>query len=126
LNLSYEVLEGQSTRADKDAAYAAGGLAPLLEVQVVEAADSMTYDAHDTDDAVKLQLVTLDELGQCALVGEALTRIRSRYINLRPDLLRKAVVHELIDRQVSDVVETSAEALSSAGNLSAHEVRRSP
>src|SRR5437764_8653525 len=62
LNLTYEVLEGQATRADKEAAYAATGLAPLLEVQVVEAADSMTYDAHDTDDAVKLQLVVLDEL----------------------------------------------------------------
>src|SRR5437764_11203730 len=62
LNLTYEVLEGQATRADKTAAYAATGLAPLLEVQVVEAADSMTYDAHDTDDAVKLQLVVLDEL----------------------------------------------------------------
>src|SRR3954454_17772912 len=66
LNLTYEVLEGQATRADKDAAYAATGQAPLLEVQVVEAADSMTYDAHDADDAVKLQLVAIDELATSA------------------------------------------------------------
>src|SRR5437868_8164093 len=62
LNLTHEVLEGQATRADKEASYAMTGRAPLLEVQVVEAADSATYDAHDTDDAVKLRLVTLDEL----------------------------------------------------------------
>jgi dGTPase len=125
LNLTLEVLEGQATRADKDAAYAATGQAPLLEVQVVEAADSVTYDAHDTDDAVKLQLVGIDDLASCALVRDALAIVRSRYANLRDDLLRKAVVHQLIDRQVTDVIETSAATLATARDLSAQEVRRS-
>ena len=65
LNLTCEVLEGQRTRADKAQSYGPATEAnpgPLLEVQTVEAADSMTYDAHDSDDAVKLGLVTLDEL----------------------------------------------------------------
>lgn len=126
LNLTYEVLEGQATRADKDAAYAAAGEAPLLEVQVVEAADSITYDAHDTDDAVKLTLVSLEELARCTLVGEALAQVRRHYADLRDDLLRKAVVHQLIDRQVSDVLHTSAAILSEARGLTFHEVRRSP
>src|SRR5215510_11556954 len=88
LNLTFEVLEGQATRADKDASYAATGLAPLLEVQVVEAADSMTYDAHDTDDAVKLQLVALDELAANSLVSEAKILVERQFANLRDDLLR--------------------------------------
>ena len=125
LNLTREVLDGQATRADKHAAYAASGLAPLLEVQVVEAADSVTYDAHDTDDAVKLQLVTLDELAANSLVRDAVTRVRGRFADLRDDLLRKAVVHELIDRQVTDVLATSAAVLSAANDLTAEEVRRS-
>jgi dGTPase len=125
LNLTREVLEGQATRADKDAAYAASGLAPLLEVQVVEAADSVTYDAHDTDDAVKLQLITLDELAANPLVGAAVATVRRQFADLRDDLLRKAVVHELIDRQVTDVLTTSAAALAAAGDLSAQEARRS-
>jgi len=125
LNLTFEVLEGQATRTDKDAAYAGTGVAPLLEVQVVETADSVTYDAHDTDDAVKLQLVTLDELATCALVGEAVTDVRGEFADLRDDLLRKAVVHRLIDRQVSDVLATSAEVLETAHEMSAQEVRRS-
>ena len=60
------MLEGQATRADKERRIRPPATAPLLEVQVVEAADSVTYDAHDTDDAVKLQLVTLDELAENA------------------------------------------------------------
>ncbi len=126
LNLTMEVLEGQATRTDKDAAYAATGQAPLLEVQVVEAADSATYDAHDTDDAVKLRLVELDELASCSLVREALRKVRSSYANLREDLLRKAIVHELIDRQVTDILRMSAEILATAGSANAQEVRRSP
>jgi dGTPase len=126
LNLTYEVLEGQATRADKETAYAATGQAPLLEVQVVEAADSVTYDAHDTDDAVKLQLVALDELASCALVRDALAAVRSQYADLRDDLLRKAVVHQLIDRQVTDTLDASAAILATADRLTAHEVRRSP
>ena len=120
------MLEGQATRADKDAAYAATGVAPLLEVQVVETADSVTYDAHDTDDAVKLQLVTLDELAQRAhWSAKRSPDVRNEYADLRDDLLRKAVVHRLIDRQVSDVLATSADVLETAADMSAQEVRRS-
>jgi len=126
LNLTREVLDGQETRVDKQAAYAEGDLAPLLEVQVVEAADSVTYDAHDADDAVKLQLLTLDELAACSLIRDALADVRGRYANLRDDLLRKAVVHQLIDQQVTDIIETSSAILSQAANLTADEVRRSP
>jgi dGTPase len=126
LNLTYEVLEGQATRFDKLNAYASDSVAPLLEVQVVEAADSMTYDAHDTDDAVKLQLVTLEELAHLPLVRESLALVRSRYANLRPDLLRKAVVHQLLDQQVTDVLRSSAAALAAVAELDAEQLRRSP
>lgn len=126
LNLTREVLDGQATRADKTTAFRGGSLAPLLEVQVVEAADSMTYDAHDTDDAVKLGLVTLDELGQHGLVREALTLVRRQYAGLAGDPLRKAVVHQLIDRQVGDLLAHSSQALAAAGAATTEEVRRQP
>lgn len=99
---------------------------PLLEVQVVEAADSMTYDAHDSDDAVKLGLVTLDELAENALVREAITAIRRRYAALSDDMLRKCIVHELLARQVADVLNAAAGFLAGCQGLSADEVRRFP
>ena len=126
LNLSREVLDGQATRADKATSFAGGQVAPLLEVQIVEAADSMTYDAHDTDDAVKLGLVTLEELGEHGLVREALAVVRRQYANLHGDPLRKAVVHQLIDRQVGDLLASSSRALADASELTAEAVRRLP
>ncbi len=126
LNLTREVLDGQATRADKGASYESGNFAPLLEVQVVEAADSMTYDAHDTDDAVKLGLVTLDELAEHGLVREAIAVVRRQYTNLADDPLRKAVVHQLIDRQVGDVLAHASAALAAAGSITSDEARRLP
>src|SRR6476620_9875087 len=65
LNLTTEVLEGQTHRAKKNADLGFGTgqhISPLLEVQVVDAADSIAYDAHDADDSLELGLVTLDQL----------------------------------------------------------------
>ena len=121
LNLTFEVLESQATRIDKTA----GGPAPLLEAQVVEAADSMTYDAHDTDDAVKLELVSLDELAEIPLIRDTISSVRQRFGGLRGKLLRKAVVHELIDRQVTDLLQTTGPALARCRFANADQARRS-
>lgn len=127
LNLSHEVLEGQRTRANKTQSYGPATEAhpgPLLEVQAVEAADSMTYDAHDSDDAVKLELVTMGELQENALVRDAVAAVRREFTGLSDDLLRKSVVHALVDRQVSGVLEHSAAHLVTCRNLSATEARQ--
>jgi dGTPase len=107
LNLTYEVLGGQSTRIRRQAS----ALRPLLEVQVVEAADSITYDTHDADDALELGLLTLDELLQIPLWAAADRRVRRRFADLETDELRRAVLHELIDWQVGDLLDRAVERL---------------
>ena len=119
LNLTYEVLEMQQTRIRKG-----DPSSPLLEAQVVEAADSMTYDAHDCDDAIKLKLLTLDELAQTALVGAAVAAVKERFANVSGDRLRRAVQRELLDRQVRDVLATAAPFLQSCAGATAEEVRK--
>jgi dGTPase len=111
LNLSLEVLEGQASRASKaDAAHR-----PLLEVQVVEAADSIAYDAHDADDAIQLGLLSLDELLEIPWWREAVGRVRETQCSDADDRLRQAVVHELIDWQVGDILETATKNLAAEG-----------
>ena len=107
LNLTREVLEGQTARVDKNSA----GPRPLLEVQLVDAADSVTYDAHDTDDAIKLGLVTLEQMRHLGLISECLDFVTNNYVGLDQELMRQAVVHRLIERQVTGLVEHCSEAL---------------
>lgn len=100
LNLTYESLMGQLCRVDKSFQ----GRKPILEVQLVDAADSATYDAHDTDDAIKLGLVSIDEMSHLSLIAECLRHVRKHYTSLNEELLRKALVHRLIERQVTSLL----------------------
>jgi len=122
LNLSAEVLEGQRSRIDKLAA----GPSPLLEVQVVDAADSIAYDAHDADDALELELLTLEQLGEIPLWREATQRAKDRYRNLDPQRLRPAVVHELIDWQAGDLLASASKRIENHGIADVRTVRQSP
>ncbi len=110
LNLTREVLNGQTARIDKTSSER-----PLLEVQLVDAADSVTYDAHDTDDAIKLGLVTLDEMKSLGLIAECVEFVTNNYAGLNEELMRQAVVHRLLDRQVTGVLQYTMNRLPQFG-----------
>lgn len=122
LNLSIEVLESQDFRVRKSK----GGQSPLLEAQAVEAADSVTYDTHDADDALELGLLRLDELLELPLWHEARRRVRSKFTGLTRKELRRSVYRELIDWHVSDLIRVANERLGQFAPSSAGDVRRLP
>lgn len=119
LNLSLEVLEGQEARVAKPPQRS-----PLLEVQVVDAADSVVYDSHDADDAIELGLLEIDELREIGLWRESARRVLARGASLTPRELRRAVAHELIDWQVGDLLEHAEARLARSGIDSVESVRR--
>ncbi len=121
LNLSAETLGGQDVRAHK--AEAAVGRAPLLEVQLVDAADSIAYDAHDLDDAIQMGLLSLDELSELAIVRPvARRRSGEKHGRLPNHQLRQSLVHELIDLQVSDLLQVAEGQLAAADGRSADDI----
>ncbi len=120
LNLSAEILAGQDVRAHK--AEAAVGRAALLEVQLVDAADSIAYDAHDIDDALQMGLLSIDELAELSVVRHSLDKVRDQYGQLPSGQLRQTLVHELIELQVSDFLAVAAEKLDDAAGRSAAQV----
>lgn len=131
LNLSHEVLEGQRHRTTKSSTAKAGGSttalsnSPLLEVQVVDVADSIAYDTHDADDSLELDLLDLNQLVELPLWREARDRIEGND-RLNGRQLRRAIVHKAIDWQVSDVIERSRNELSERRVASVADVRNAP
>ena len=110
LNLTQEVLSGQQFRSHKDS-----GIVQMLEIQVVDSADSIAYDAHDLDDALKLGLLNWQQLSGLGLVQRArqLSPLDQSSSNNR----RQMLVHTLIDIQMDNFLQYSIGLLSEASQL---------
>ncbi len=126
LNLSREVLEAMAhhsrrREAPEVAVYLDAGR-PLLEAQVVDAADSLAYDTHDVDDAFGVGLLNVDDLNGVEFWRQAVERVEQRQGKLGPLQFEPAVVRELIDWQVSDLLEQSRLRLRQAGIRSIDDV----
>jgi len=113
LNLTREVLSGQQSRASREVEAAQSQ--PLLEVQVVDAADSIAYDSHDADDALEFGLLQLDQLLEVPLWREAARSVELADASLDPVQQRRAIVHRLIETLVSDLITASQRRLADSG-----------
>ncbi len=115
LNLSFEVREAfvqHSGRLDApECAEFRGCGRPLLEAQVVDVVDSLAYDTHDTDDALGLGFITLDELAGVEFWARATERVHEHTPGLTGHPLRVAVVRELLAWQVTDLLEETTRRL---------------
>lgn len=127
LNLSAEVREAfvaHAARPDApEAAEFAGRGRPLLEAQIVDEVDSLAYDAHDTDDALGLGLISLEELNGVELWARTGRRVARHTPGLSGYPFRTAVVRELLAWQVTDLLEETARRLADARVRSVADVR---
>ncbi len=119
LNLSKEVLAAQEFKVSKSTT-------PLLEVQVVDVADSIAYDTADADDALELGLLTTEQLVQTPLWKRSATRIREHWTALDDEEFRRAVIHDLIGTQVGDVIEATRSRLAEYNLSSVADVLAAP
>ncbi len=115
LNLTFETREGILKHCSRAQAGLLGdvgqrfldGSQPGLEAQVANIADEIAYNNHDVDDGLRAGLITVEQLKECTLFADQLAVVRE----LWPHLPERRHVHELvrrmINRVVSDLVDTS-------------------
>ena len=127
LNLSHEVLEGLRKHQKfyeapdgKRARYTC----PSLEAQIANVADEITYYSHDLDDGLDFDLITVKQLAELDVWRESREDVRSHFPRLKGRDLNAYVIRCIIDRQVEDVIVTSAGLIDAAGVGSADDVRR--
>ncbi len=106
LNLTAEVREGLQKNQTTS-----------LEAQVADLADEITYYSHDLDDAIDFEILSFPQLEAVHVWREAAGAVRSRFPELHEPELHKLVIREIIDRQVRDVIATSAELVGRALRL---------
>ena len=143
LNLSFEVTEGlrkhqtfydappprDGQAADGAAdpgALAAGYTCPTLEAQIANLADEITYNSHDLDDGLDGDFISGEQLGGIALWQETRDEVRARHPGLEGREMCATIIRRLIDRQVEDVIATSAANIARAGVQTVDAVRCQP
>lgn len=129
LNLSFEVREAfvkHSGRIDApECAEFRGCGGPLIEAQVVDVVDSIAYDTHDTDDALGLGFISLEELRQVEFWVRAAERVTIHTPGLSGNPFRTAVVRELLSWQVADMLDETVRRIEAANVRSLDDVRAS-
>ncbi len=128
LNLSWEVREGlqkhQKFYDPPTPGVHEKNTSPSLEAQIANLADEITYYSHDLDDGLDFHLISLDQLAELEVWQHSYEEVRRHFPKLRGRELSSYVIRCIIDRQVQDVIATSAELIAAAGVQSAMEVRR--
>ncbi len=127
LNLTFEVREGlrKHERPYKFPIPAGEEYdCPSLEGQVADLADEITYYSHDLDDALDFEILTPGRLEENEVWRNSHRAVLARYTDAREPELHKLIIRDIIDREVHDLVATSAELIAESGVQSADDVRR--
>jgi dGTPase len=130
LNLSFEVREAFVQHcgrldAPECAEFRDAGR-PLLEAQIADVVDSIAYDTHDTDDALGLGFISLEELRRVEFWSRATARVHAHTPGLSDAPLRVAVVRELLAWQVTDLLNETGNRIAAANVQSLADVRSAP
>ena len=127
LNLSFEVIEGLKKHAafyDPPQPGADRHPCPSLEAQIANLADEITYYSHDLDDGLDFHLITVAQLGELEAWTHSHDEVRLHFPRLSGRELHGYVIRSIIDRQVQDVIATSAESIRKSRVQSADDARR--
>src|SRR5579863_3186495 len=127
LNLSYEVREGIIKHSNFKGRAAAADfdpeLYPCLEAQIVDLADEIAYLAHDVDDGLKAQMLTVEELNASALFRESAAAAREAYPAAEMRVIRYQTVIRMIDAMSTDLMTNLARELETNKIRSVDDVR---
>ena len=131
LNLTWEVRESinkHRTPYDQPGVQAAldPSASPLLESQIDDVADEIAYDNHDLDDGLASGILKEDDLADVELWRRACEAVDAQGARLDPEVRRYQVIRRLINEEITDLVQTTAEQLKRRGIASVEEVRACP
>jgi dGTPase len=129
LNLTWEVREGivkhESEYDISDARSYDADLRGHLEAQIVNAADELSYTAHDLDDGLRSGMITASMLEGIA-IWEILVENVGWRGQVLDDMSRHRIVRKLIGMEVSDLIHATDQHLRQSGVRSVLELQRLP
>src|SRR5690606_37899215 len=99
---------------------------PSLEAQLANLADEIAYNSHDIDDGLRAGLLSIDQMREAPLVDALFARVERETPGLPERRLTYQVVRHLINDLVTDLIETSHQAIQDAKVADIDAVRQYP
>lgn len=126
LNLTYETLEGiakHETEYDlSEVTTFDVALRGSLEAQIANVADELAYNAHDLDDGLQANLITLGQLETLEIWRKLCDQLGWRGKELS-EVDRHLFVRELVGMMVNDVLHTTAQRLAALAPQRAYDIQ---
>lgn len=94
-----------------------------LEAQVAAIADDIAYNAHDIDDALRAELVRLEDFLDVPMAGPIVAEVLGRYPGVAVNRQTHEVQRRMITGAVEDVIATSAANIAASGIATVEDVR---
>jgi dGTPase len=129
LNLTYESREGilkHGCHWEHPVPVPEAVAQPSLEAQVADRADEIAYTNHDLDDGLRSGLLDLEALDAMSLWRETRRATAARLGGVSSRVLHAQTIVALIDRLVTDLVETTARRIEASGVGDVDAVRATP
>ncbi len=131
LNLTFECREGILKHCSYANALQLGDVGerfirrqqPGLEAQLANFADEIAYNNHDVDDGIRAGLISVEQLLAIPLFAQYQAEVSRKYPALAGRKLVYEIVRRMINRLVTDLIDTSASRLAAAGVATAADVR---
>ena len=131
LNLMFETREGILKHCSKKNAAEIGDLGKRfinreqagLEAQIANIVDAIAYNNHDVDDGYRAGLIDLGQLREQVLFGDQYEVVHGKYPDLDDRRLIYEIIRRMINRVVTDLIDTTRNNIDAEGPKSIDDVR---
>jgi dGTPase len=131
LNLTFETREGILKHCSLQNARQLGDVGrrfiertqPSLEAQIANLADEIAYNNHDVDDGLRAGLIRLEQLEAIPFFAERAVKVRAEFPDCRDNRLAREIIRSMIDRLVTDLIESSRDRIERAKPETVDDVR---